>query len=123
MDHCWCHGHPLSKKKKTMYGNVDGPHSPNLDPTVLADNLQETDSDSEMTLARPSGTLAHAGTKLSLLDGEALDGDWDTGEEEAEGEAINLCMVQMLSDLQDNDLCNQEWKPMHRQKKRNIKTG
>ena len=44
MDHGQCCGRLWSQKKKTIYGNVNGP---NLGPTVLADNLQETDSESE----------------------------------------------------------------------------
>ena len=115
MDICW------AKKKKTIYGNVDGPHSPNLDPTVLADDLQERDSESEDDFGKAKWD--HAGTKPSPLDGEALDGDWGAGDdwEEAEGKAFNLRMVQMLSDL--DDLHDLEWKPMCKQKKWNTKSS
>ena len=55
------------------------------DPTVLADDLQETDSESDFL---KDNWDPHAGTKPSPLDGEASDKHWDSGDdmEEAESE-------------------------------------
>ncbi|KAI9435017.1 hypothetical protein BJY52DRAFT_1230983, partial [Lactarius psammicola] len=38
-------------------------------------------------------------------------------------EAFNVLMVQMLSDLQDDDPCDQEWKPKLARKKKSAKNG
>ena len=110
--HCGC---PLGKKKKTTDENMDtcaqDPHSSNPDPTVLADDLQETDSESDFG---KDNWDPHAGTKPSPLDGEASDEHWDSGDdmEEAESEAFNQRMVKMLLELQDNDPWDYEWKPV-----------
>ena len=102
-------GHLLGKRKKTRHANMDtgaqDSPSPSPNPQKLTDDLRETDSDSEqrMTLVEPGGDWdPHAGTKPSLLDGEASDELWDPGDdfEEAESEAFNMRMVQMLSDVQ-----------------------
>ena len=126
MDHRQRRGRPLGKKKKTTDKNTDtcvqDPHSSNPDPTILADDLQETDSDKSDSDFGEDNWDPHAGTKPSPLDGEASDEHWDSGDE-AKSEEFNLCMVEMLSELQDNDPQDLEWKPMHRQKKLVTKTG
>lgn len=128
MDHHRHCGRPLSKKNKTTDKNTDnrvqGPHSPNPDPTVPVHDLQETDSDSDNDFGKDDWD-PHAGTKPSQLDGEDSDELWDPEDdmEEAESEAFNLHMVQMLSDLQDNDLRDHEWKPMHKRRKMSKKAG
>jgi hypothetical protein len=126
MNRCQHRGRPLGKKRKTKDKNTDtcvqGPHSPNPDPTILANDLPEMESDSDFG---KDDWDPHAGTKPSPLDGEASDEHWDPKDdmEDAESEAINLHMVQMLLDLQDNDLRDHEWKPMHKQKKMRTKAG
>lgn len=64
----------------------------------------------------------HAGTKPSPLDGDALDEERDSSSEVKgfESEAFNDQMVKMVSDLQDDNLRDQEWKQKRRQK---IKSG
>ena len=116
VDVCW------AKKKEAYLWKCGWPSLPNLDPTILADNLQETDSELEDDFGKAKWD-PHASIKPPPLDGEASDGDWGAGDdwEEAEGEAFNLCMVQMLLDL--DDLHDPEWKPMCKQKKWNIKSG
>ncbi|KAH9049187.1 hypothetical protein EDB83DRAFT_2522725 [Lactarius deliciosus] len=65
----------------------------------------------------------HAGTKPSPFDGEASDEHWDPEDdmEEVESEAFNAHMIQMLSDLQDDDPCDQDWKPKQERKKLSMK--
>ena len=100
---------------------MDDPHSPNLNP--IANDLEETESDSEFDLGKDKTEWdPHARTRSSPLDGEASDENWDIGDD-SEGEAFNLRMLQMFSDLQDDDLRDQEWKPVHQQKKRKTKPG
>ena len=69
----------------------------------------------------------HAGTKPSPLDGEASDGHWEPEDEtyDMKDEAFNIQMVDMILELQDDDLCNQEWKLNMKQerKKKNMKQG
>ena len=43
--------------------------------------------------------------------------------EEAESEAFNQHMVKMLSELQDNDPRDYEWKPVNKWKKLVTKSG
>ena len=61
---------------------------------------------------------SHAGTKPSPLDGDALDEERDPSSEVKgfESEAFNDQMVKMVSDLQDDDLHDQEWKQKCRQR-------
>ena len=58
-------------------------------------------------------------TKPSPLDGEASDEQQDSENEveDVESEVFNYRMVKMLSELQDNDLHDLEWKPNDEQNK------
>lgn len=79
---------------------------------------KETDSDSDNDYGEDEWD-PHAGIKPSPLDGEALDEQWDPGDvvEDAGSEFFNW-MVKMILDLQDDDLCDQEWKPKGKKKRR-----
>ncbi|KAF8259221.1 hypothetical protein EI94DRAFT_1707278 [Lactarius quietus] len=126
MDHHRRRGRPLGKKKKTKNQNANicacSPHSPDPDPTTLANDLLETESDSDFG---KDDWDPHAGTKPSPLDGEASDEHWDPEDDvdEVGSEAFNLRLVQMLADLQDNDPRDDEWKPVHKRKKMRTKAG
>ncbi|KAF8257355.1 hypothetical protein EI94DRAFT_1709187 [Lactarius quietus] len=65
----------------------------------------------------------HASTKPSPLDGEASDEHWDPKDnvDDTASEVFNLCLVQMLVDLQDNDPQDDKWKPVYKQKKMRTK--
>lgn len=121
MDHRRRRGRPLGKKKKTRHENknpcAQEPHS--LAPPALAEDLQETDSEDDYG---EDGWDPHSGTKPSPLDGEASDEHWEP-EDEAGSEVFNTLMVQMLSDLQDNDPRDQEWRPTHERRKKSVKNG
>ncbi|KAF8261087.1 hypothetical protein EI94DRAFT_1810791 [Lactarius quietus] len=110
--HC---GHPLGKKKKT---ERQVRHSLSSDTPALAEGLQETDSDDD-DYGEDKWDL-HASTKPSPLDGEASDEQWDPEDEveDIADEAFNGWMVKMISDLQDDDPCDLEWKPKHKARKR-----
>ncbi|KAF8267563.1 hypothetical protein EI94DRAFT_1801468 [Lactarius quietus] len=108
-------GHPLGKKKKT---ERQVHHSLSSDTPALAKDLQETDSDDDDY--GEDKWDPHAGTKPSPLDGEASDEQWDPEDEveDIADEAFNGQMVKMISDLQDDDLRDLEWKPKRKARKR-----
>ncbi|KAI9440809.1 hypothetical protein H4582DRAFT_2056086 [Lactarius indigo] len=117
MSHHQCCNCPQSKKTKTAHDEERKAHSLSPCPPALA---KETDSDSDLEDDYGEDEWdPHASTKPSPLDGEALDEHWDPEDdtEEVSSEAFNDCMIQMLSDLQDNDPCDQDWKPRQEQKK------
>ncbi|KAH8979450.1 hypothetical protein EDB86DRAFT_641060 [Lactarius hatsudake] len=104
---------PRSKKKKTVHEEERQPvHSLSPSPPALA---EETDSEDDFG---EDDWDPHAGTKPSPLDGEASDEHWDPEDdmEEVESEAFNARMIQMLSDLQDDDPRDQDWKPKQERK-------
>src|SRR6266702_8256599 len=115
MGHHQHHSCPLGKKKKTGNEERQVLHSLSPDPPALAKDLEETDSEDDYG---EDEWDPHASTKPSPFDGEASDEHWDPGEdmEGIESEAFNVCMIQMLLDLQDDDPCDQEWKLKHKQK-------
>ena len=67
--------------------------SPN--PQALAEDLPETDLESEKDFGEDDDWDPHTGTKPSPLDGEASDEHWDPRDdvEEAESEAFNTQKV------------------------------
>ena len=108
------HNHPLGKNQKNAT-QVD--HSWSTDIPAIARELQEIDSDDDNY--GEDEWNPHAGTKPSPLDGDASDDERDP-DSEVEGfrsEVFNDQMVKMISDLQDNDLRDQEWKQKSSQKK------
>jgi hypothetical protein len=119
MDHRRRRGHPPGKKTKTAHQKTSILGS---DPPALSEDLQETDSEEDYGEEEWD---PHAGTKPSPIDGEALDEYWDPEEddpEEVKSKAFNALMVEMLSDLEDNDLRDHEWKPKHKRRKASAKT-
>ena len=114
----------LGKKRKEKHKERQALHSPSPDSLALAEDLQETDSEDDYG---EDEWDPHAGTKPSPLDGEASDEQLDPEDdmEDVESEAFNALMVKMLSDLQDDDLHDQEWKPTrkHEKKKNIMKNG
>ena len=87
------------------------------DTPAIARHLQDIDSD--------DGDYGedewdpHTSTKPSPLDREASDEQENSDNEvDVKSEAFNYQMVNKLSELQDNNLCDHEWKPSDEQKKR-----
>jgi hypothetical protein len=117
MDHHWRHSCSLGKKKAK---GRQAHHSLSPETPALAKDLQETSSDSDDY--GEDKWDPHASTKPSPLDGEALDEQWDPRQdsgdegEDIDSEDFNDRMVKMISELQDDDLCDQEWKPKGKQK-------
>jgi hypothetical protein len=130
MDRRQRRGHPLGKKKKTVHENMNPsaqePRSLNPDPPALSEDLQEPDSKSESEDDYGEDEWdPHSGTKPSPLDGEDSDEHWEPEDdlEEAESKEFNKLMVQMLSDLQDDDPRDREWKPTHERRKKSVTNG
>lgn len=92
MDYHW---HSLGKEKAKVH------HSLSPDTPDLAEDLQETDSDSDNYGGDKWNP--YASTKLPPLDGEASDKQWELdpgGEvEDVESEAFNDWMVKMILNL------------------------
>lgn len=109
-------GRPLGKKKRVEHHGRQVLRSPSPIQPALVEDLQQTDSEEDCG----KDWDPHAGTKPSPLDGDAPDEDWDP-EDDADGiwsEAFNVRMVNMVSDLQDDDLRDREWKPWPEQEKK-----
>ena len=107
--------HPPGKKKKR---DRQVHHSLSPDTQAIARHLQDMDSD--YGDYGDGEWNPHTGTKPSPLDGEASDEEMDPNNEveDVESEVFNDWMVKMISDLQDDDLCDQEWKPKAKKRKK-----
>lgn len=126
MDHHRHRGHPLGEKiHQEVDKQVQEPPSMSPNPPALsedqAEDREETDSDDY----GEEDWDPHAGTKPSQIGGEVSDEYWDLEDDpgEAENEDFTTLMVEMLSDLEDVDPRDCEWKPKHKPKKKTVKNG
>ena len=114
-------GRPLGKKRKSEHREKQALHSLSPVRPALAKTLREANSESDSEDDYGEGEWdPHAGTKPSPLDGEASDEQWDPedGTEDIDDEALNIRMVNMISELQDDDPRDWEWRPKQAQKKK-----